>query len=125
MGGDNVGRGERSPALLTLPAVMPGLVPGIHVPPPPRPLLARTAMPQGVDARNKSGHDGGGNGDGETPMRLNSRPEPVHRAVRVIPVHQGSRSASRIGRVAKERSVETSTIPATSSGSRSYICANR
>ncbi len=40
--------------------VMPGLVPGIHVPPPPRPFPARTAMPQDVDARNKSGHDGGG-----------------------------------------------------------------
>ncbi len=39
------------------PTVMPGLVPGIHVPPPPRPLPARTAMPQDVDARNKSGHD--------------------------------------------------------------------
>ena len=39
--------------------VMPGLVPGIHVPPPPRPRPARTAMPQDVDARNKSGHDGG------------------------------------------------------------------
>ena len=38
--------------------VMPGLVPGIHVPPPPRPCPARTAMPQHVDARNKSGHDG-------------------------------------------------------------------
>ncbi len=37
---------------------MPGLVPGIHVPPPPRPRPARTAMPQDVDARNKSGHDG-------------------------------------------------------------------
>ena len=36
------------------PAVMPGLVPGIHVPPPPRPRPARTAMPHGVDARNKS-----------------------------------------------------------------------
>ena len=37
--------------------VMPGLVPGIHAPLPPRPLPARTAMPQDVDARNKSGHD--------------------------------------------------------------------
>ena len=34
--------------------VMPELVPGIHVPPPPRPRPARTAMPQDVDARNKS-----------------------------------------------------------------------
>ncbi len=39
---------------------MPGLVPGIHVPPPLRPRPARTAMPQDVDARNKSGHDGRG-----------------------------------------------------------------
>ncbi len=39
--------------------VMAGLVPAIHVPPPPRPLPACTAMPQDVDARNKSGHDGG------------------------------------------------------------------
>ena len=38
-------------------SVMPGLVPGIHVPPPFRPLPARTAMSQDVDARNKSGHD--------------------------------------------------------------------
>ena len=37
--------------------VMPGLVPGIPVVPPPRPLRARTATPQDVDARNKSGHD--------------------------------------------------------------------
>ena len=44
------------------PAVMPGLVPGIHVPPPPRPRPARTAMPHGVDARNKSGHDAVGEG---------------------------------------------------------------
>ena len=42
------------------PIVMPGLVPGIHVEPPPRSLRARTAMPQDVDGRNKSGHDGGG-----------------------------------------------------------------
>ena len=41
-------------------SVMPGLVPGIHVPPPHRPLTAHAAMPQDVDARNKSGHDGGG-----------------------------------------------------------------
>ena len=34
--------------------VMPGLVPGIHVPPPPRPFPAHTATPQDVDARNKS-----------------------------------------------------------------------
>ncbi len=27
-------------------------------PPPPHPLPARTAIPQEVDARNKSGHDG-------------------------------------------------------------------
>ena len=40
--------------------VMPGLVPGIHVGPPPRPLPARTAMPRDVDGRNKSGHDDGG-----------------------------------------------------------------
>ena len=38
-------------------SVMPGLVPGIYVPPPPRPLPARTVMPQDVDARNESGHD--------------------------------------------------------------------
>ena len=44
------------------PAVMPGLVPGIHTPPPPRPRPARTAMPHGVDARNKSGHDAVGEG---------------------------------------------------------------
>ena len=62
MGGDNVGRGGPSSALLTLPAVMPGLVPGIHVPPPRRPRPARTAMPHGVDARNKSGHDAVGEG---------------------------------------------------------------
>ncbi len=37
--------------------VMPGLVPGIHVPPPLGPRPARTAMPQDVDTRNKSGHD--------------------------------------------------------------------
>ena len=42
------------------PAVMPGLVPGIHAPPPPRPCPARTATPQDVDARNESGHDGEG-----------------------------------------------------------------
>jgi len=35
-----------------------GLVPGIHAPPPLRPRPARTAMPQDVDTRNKSGHDG-------------------------------------------------------------------
>ena len=34
-----------------------GLVPGIHVPPSARPLRAHTAMPQDVDARNKSRHD--------------------------------------------------------------------
>ena len=46
-----------------LPGVHPiGLVPGIHVPPPPRPLPARTTMPQDVDARNKSGHDDIGTG---------------------------------------------------------------
>ena len=39
------------------PSVMPGLVPGIHAYPPVRPLPACTAMPQDVDARNKSGHD--------------------------------------------------------------------
>ena len=38
--------------------VMPGLVPGIHVHPPAHPLPAHAAMPQDVDARNKSGHDG-------------------------------------------------------------------
>ena len=42
------------------PIVMPGLVPGIHVGPPPRPLPARTATPRDVDGRNKSGHDVGG-----------------------------------------------------------------
>ena len=64
--GPGNGKGRRhSPALLSLPVVMPGLVPGIHVPPPPRPHPARTAMPQDVDVRNKSGHDGGGN-QGET-----------------------------------------------------------
>ena len=33
---------------------MPGLVPGIHVGPPPRLLLPPISMPQDVDARNKS-----------------------------------------------------------------------
>ena len=33
-------------------SVMPGLVPGIHVPPPARPRPAHTAMPQDVDGRN-------------------------------------------------------------------------
>ena len=40
--------------------VMPGLVPGIHVGPPPGSLPARTAMRQDVDGRNESGHDAGG-----------------------------------------------------------------
>ncbi len=49
---------------------MPGLVPGIHVPPPPRPRPARSTMPQDVDARNKSGHDGWGERrTGECPPR--------------------------------------------------------
>ena len=43
-------------------SVMPGLVPGIHVPPPARPLPAHTAMVQDVDGRNKSGHDDKGAG---------------------------------------------------------------
>ena len=43
-------------------------VPGIHVPPPARPLPAHTAMPQDVDARNKPGHDGRG-----TPPRIRRR----------------------------------------------------
>ena len=37
--------------------VVPGLVPGIHVPPQAHPLPAHTATPQYVDARNQSGHD--------------------------------------------------------------------
>ena len=51
--------------------VMPGLVPGIHVPPAARPLPARTATPQDVDARNKSGHDERSGEAGKTakPMR--------------------------------------------------------
>ncbi len=53
------------------------LVPGIHVPPPPRPCPVRTAMPQDVDARNKSGHDGGGTVAGVTRARRNSHPEPA------------------------------------------------
>ena len=56
-GGGTVAAPWNSAAPLT---VMPGLVPGIHVGPPPRPLPARTAMPRDVDGRNKSGHDGGG-----------------------------------------------------------------
>ena len=39
-----------------------GTSPGIHVPPSPRPRPVRTAMPQDVDARNKSGHDDMGTG---------------------------------------------------------------
>ena len=55
---------------------MPGLVPGIHVAPPPRLCPARTAMPQDVDARNKSGHDGVGAGGAPT-MTGESRREAV------------------------------------------------
>ena len=56
------------------PTVMPGLVPGIHVPPLPRPSPARTAMPQDVDARNKSGHDEeGADGKPETVKMLLTR----------------------------------------------------
>ena len=50
-------KGARAISPANTPYVMPGLVPGIHVPPPARPLPAHTAMPQDVDARNKSGHD--------------------------------------------------------------------
>ncbi len=56
--------------------VMPGLVPGIHVRPPARPLPACTAMPQDVDARNKSGHDavGGCRPDGRKLRDRNAMP---------------------------------------------------
>ena len=39
------------------PRIKSGGLPAIHVPPPAHPLRAHTAMPQDVDARNKSGHD--------------------------------------------------------------------
>ena len=55
--------------------VLPGLVPAIHVGPPPRTLPARTAMPQDVDGRNKSGHDGGGD-DGGTGAATERRRAP-------------------------------------------------
>ena len=54
----------------TLPfAVMPGLVPGIHVPPPPRPLPARTPIPQRNAANETLRVELGACGQG-----LNSRP---------------------------------------------------
>ena len=59
------------------PVVMPGLVPGIHVGPPPRPLPARTAMPRDVDGRNKSGHDGGGVTTGEPGRQAGAAGAPI------------------------------------------------
>ena len=44
-------------------SVMPGLVPGIHVPPPARPRPAHTAMPQDVDGRNPGLDPGAGHDD--------------------------------------------------------------
>ena len=58
------------------PSVMPGLVPGIHAHPPARPRTARTAMPQDVDARNKSGHDDRGARNRRCRRNARGSPEP-------------------------------------------------
>ena len=72
-GGDNVGRGGHPPAPLSRHA---RTCSGHPRPSAASPAPAYTAMPQDVDARNKSGHDGGGTATGETPVRRNSRPGP-------------------------------------------------
>ncbi len=68
---DGLGQGRAVSASSGTPpplVVMPGLVPGIHAFPPVRPLPVRTATPQDVDTRNKSGHDGGR--DAEVPKSV-------------------------------------------------------
>ena len=57
-GGSGDGLAHRHRARPEIKPDSNGLVPGIHVHPPAHPLPAHAAMPQHVDARNKSGHDG-------------------------------------------------------------------
>ena len=73
----DVGRGKAFSGTPSLPVVMPGVVPGIHSPPLPRPLPARTAMPQDVDARNKSAAVRFNFGTGSVPTRRDRLHSPL------------------------------------------------
>ena len=84
--------------------VMPGLVPGIHVPLPVRPLPAHTAMPQDVDTRNKSGHDGRRDAGVPKPVSRAERsfgnllvPMPFARSAKSKPDSSGTRPGMTVG----------------------------
>ena len=84
-----------------------GLVPGIHVGPPPRSLPARTAMPRDVDGRNKSGHDGwgddGGTGAAGPPSPASGRGKIRRRRRANPPLSSGERAGVRGNRWALVR----------------------
>ena len=85
-----IGRlGPRISARRRLPHhVMPGLVPGIHVLRHRGARRERARRRRGVDARNKSGHDGGEGGACRKPARANA----LHRVRPTLTGHQWNES---------------------------------